>query len=411
MQNRLVGGLMMACWIALVLAGGASAVDIPGLTSDPPPQLEGESITSNPVVFQRIMGGAPPTLCEPTGSYSQLKLWAGQHTDVGTLFIETYDYFGKTALRVTYDIKPGWYLKEYHLYVGSVIPPTSSPGEFPFKGDHVNTSYLVVDHDLLGYPILYDGYMNADDCVFIAAHGVVKGYADFDLGDFNNHLPTCADVTVHPEPADGEAYFGVDVLDTNLAGDDYDAWCLDPNVLIDPKGVDYQTEVYPSIPDGAAGEAWVEHPENLDLVNWILNQGYVGAASPTPCTGDYTFGDVQLGIWKLIDDEPFSNIALNSLEDYDKTECRADSIVAMAMGFGEGYMPDCGGYVGVILVPYEEFCGVGDPFQILIIPVPIECREDGSDTIWAKDKYDHDDPPSDCDFSDGWGSYFQFCAD
>jgi len=140
-------------------------------------------------------------------------------------------------------------------------------------------------------------------------------------------------------------------------------------------------------------------PENLDLVNWILNQELVGTASI--CGGDYTYGDVQRAIWGLLDDGQ----ADGGLGPWE--QCRADEIEAAAWLNGEGFEPTCGDLVGVILLPVDE-CGVESEYQYIIIPVPAECDATyGDETAWAKD-YDSDD---DCDFRTGWGSYFQFCSD
>lgn len=406
MQNRFVAGLTLACLIAIAFAASAVAVDI-SRTSEPPLTEESNMTPAGPgVLGLRVMpGSAPPVYsCDPTGNLSQLTLWAGQHYDVGTVFVETYDHADGKALRVIYDLTAGdWHLTEYHLYVGAVNPPKSAPGRFPYGGEGFDTQYLKVDHELLGEPIFYDDYKNADGCVILAAHAVVQTVVsdDFDLDDFADMLPECAPITVNPEPLDGEAYFGVDVLDTILAGNDYDGWCIDPQTVI-PNPRNYDAEVYSSYTP--EGWAWVDMPENLDLVNWILNQDFVGKASLPVCSGDFTYGDVQLAMWMLVDGGPFSDAAFRSLGTY--SECRADQILQASMIYGEGYEPTCGDVVGVILVPYDGLCGEGTPRQILIIPVEPECNvEYGDETAWAKD-YDSDD---DCDFRTGWGSYFQFC--
>ena len=39
---------------------------------------------------------------------------------------------------------------------------------------------------------------------------------------------------------------------------------------------------------------------NFDLVNWIINQDYVG--KPAGAARHYTYGDVQRAIWELIEE-------------------------------------------------------------------------------------------------------------
>jgi hypothetical protein len=62
-------------------------------------------------------------------------------------------------------------------------------------------------------------------------------------------------------------------------------------------GTDYCAVVFSSFEDltGLDDTRW----ENLDMVNWILNQGFVGQSSP----GNYgtcTYGDIQRAIWTLV---------------------------------------------------------------------------------------------------------------
>ena len=80
-------------------------------------------------------------------------------------------------------------------------------------------------------------------------------------------------------------------------------------------------------------------------------------------------------------------------EDDDWSKLRAAELVKFAIKYGNGFIPDCGEYVGIILIPDGEI-------QPLIIPYPIECN-DCEDTIWAKG----------CDFpGNNWAMYFQYKA-
>jgi hypothetical protein len=98
---------------------------------------------------------------------------------------------------------------------------------------------------------------------------------------------------------------------------------------------------YEDLPEGL-----VEYTENLDLVNWIINQGYVGQVSPDGY-GTYTYGDVQRAIWTLIED----NNSTSGLGAWSQN--RVDEIVAAAYASGEGFTPGCSDYVAVILQPVD----------------------------------------------------------
>jgi hypothetical protein len=120
----------------------------------------------------------------------------------------------------------------------------------------------------------------------------------------------------------------------------------------------------------------VEHPENLDLVNWILNQSYVGQSSPGGF-GTYTYGDVQRAIWALVEDIQ----STSGLGAWNQN--RVDEILADAQASGEGFVPQCNDVVAVLLAPIEN----GAVFQVIIaqvilaeIEVPCDAVEE---TAWA----------------------------
>jgi hypothetical protein len=254
-----------------------------------------------------------------------------------------------------------------------------------------------LDHDTVTGGIPFDP--SEGDCVKVAAHAVVESRAegDFDLDDFADSLPTCADISgLHPA-ADLMAYFDITVETTSLYGDYY-GWCIDTDREISAP-FSYPADVwssYATLPVGL-----IEYEENLDLVNWILNHQFVNLESPG-CDGSYTYGDEQRAIWHLLDDGPIPDDG--GTDPF--LECRVLEIQAMAWAEGEGYEPDCGDVVGVILVPVDE-CGGPWDYQFVIIPVPAECDVTyGDETAWAKagDGYD-------CGWKTGWGSYMEFCFD
>lgn len=174
----------------------------------------------------------------------------------------------------------------------------------------------------------------------------------------------------------GEAGFGLPSyqdLTMVISGQSrmFDSWCITANVPIQGNYL-YTAEVL--TPAEAAG--LVVHPDNFDLVAWILNQNYQGQASPSG--GTYTFGDVQVAIWMLIDDE-----IGNDMGPYDPA--RVTEILAAAAANGEGFVPACGQKAIMVLKPVLEGC---DPSttstdlvtQPLIIEVPAPCEGPGTGT-------------------------------
>ena len=124
----------------------------------------------------------------------------------------------------------------------------------------------------------------------------------------------------------------------------YDSFCVDTDHTISPGGF-YTANVfssYETLPGGL-----VEFPENLDLVNWILNQYFVG--QPSSCGGNYTYGDVQRVIWALVEDK--DGQSTSGLGPW--LQCRADQIEAAARANGEGFTPECGDFIAVIFQPVD----------------------------------------------------------
>ena len=315
------------------------------------------------------------------------ELIAGQNTVIGTVTV-TND---GTEITVIYDVTDtDWCLTKAHLYVGAEPPKKAAPGSFPYKADLdcVTTFTFTVP--------VPDGA----DCVYIAAHADSQcflGYDDPDIDLVLEALPESATIVVrHPG---GDSYFNTTVSGTGtLLDGTFDGFCVDTGHNISP-GLAYAVEVYssydPLLPP------IVDHPENLDLVNWIINQGYVGTASPGGY-GIHTYGDVQRAIWELVENSQ-STSGLGSWN-----QARADEIVADALAYGEGFVPGCGESVAIILRPVNS---TGDTVaQVTIAQVtfvelgiecpPIYCEE----TAWAWVEGAEQ-------FKQGWGWTFEYCCD
>jgi hypothetical protein len=199
-------------------------------------------------------------------------------------------------------------------------------------------------------------------------------------------LPDTVSMQIPVPPTNGgQAYFQ-QVIITN--GSDlngtYLGWCIDTDNGISIGGLYDNVAVYCSyddLPDGL-----VDYPENLSIVNWIINQDFVGEEST--CNGTYTYGDVQKAIWELVEDNPMGS----GLGSWD--QCRVDEILEVAYEDGEGFVPECGDQVAIILKP-----GPPGRHQTLIIEVEIQCEENEGLTpgfwknhldAWINPPYDPD---------------------
>ena len=157
----------------------------------------------------------------------------------------------------------------------------------------------------------------------------------------------------------GKSYFKVNVNDSGLLKGTYPGWCADWNYRIEDN-INYESTFWSSLSPNVPTDV-VNKPENLDEVNWLINQNMVGKLSPSGL-GRYTIGDVQLAIWTLIDD----NFDDSSIAEY--SQARVDELVERALRLGAGHVPNCRQLVGIILVPKHPQTGAGAQHTIILVP-------------------------------------------
>jgi hypothetical protein len=308
---------------------------------------------------------------------SSADLIAGQNTLVGTVSvsIEGGNYI------ITYEVFPGYCLSETHLAV------VQDPADFPMSptGNPKNGKFAYSDaHDCVNS---YSYEVPVSEGNYIAAHGVVR-YGSASVESLGVALPGSVSfcTTSQGEP-DMESYFNIEIGASFLEGGQ-EAWCVDADSFI--RNLEcYDAAVLSSYGD-LTGTSF-EKPENFDLVNWVLNQGFVGR--PGGGGIPYTFGDVQIAIWELVEDVGCPQCGGLG----DASEDRAMEIVQLALANGEGYVPGCGEYMGIILLPENPDPESEDEIQALIMPYELKCG--GADTVWADG----------CPFPGAnWATYFYF---
>ena len=187
----------------------------------------------------------------------------------------------------------------------------------------------------------------------------VTGYTSDVMGFTDSLPPTVSLSVVHPSP-DLMAYSQAVIADGGFLDGFHYSWCVDLDRKIE-QNVWYTADVYSIFEE--LPKNFLECPENLDLVNWILNENFVG--KPSPYLNYYTYGDVQRLIWDLLDNEntPFG------LEPWDRK--RVEEIREKALAHGEGFIPGCGQRSMVILVPVDEIQEI--IAQPIAIAVPVPC--------------------------------------
>ena len=270
---------------------------------------------------------------------------------------------------VTYRITdPLWSITEIHLAIGEIpVTRSNNPkvGNFGINEiyeDPVKSRTFSVELEWNG-PVLP-----------VAAHAVVV--KNLSLEQFNETLPDeLVDFTVSYPGT--ESYFRTTLIQEGIP-ETYSGWCIDTDHGI-YSDVPYTAELVSTYELGGMG--LVDFPENLDKVNWIINQDFVGQASQ--CGDVFTFGDVQRAIWELIED----NQSESGLGEW--SQCRVDEILAGALESGDAFEPSCEQEIAVALVPYDIN---GNPVedqvtitQITIIEKLLECVEDYymEETAWG----------------------------
>lgn len=305
-------------------------------------------------------------------------LYAGQHILVGDV---VFDDDG-TTFTVDAEIDgDGWLITESHLYVGDAAPKEAAPGRFPYASADV---YDFAD----GYSVdLADFGATSGDSLWVAYHAVVREIIgwDADLDGLAAALPTTT-VDMNVAYPGGDSYFNTTIANAGDFSGLYDGFCIDTSRVIYP-GRWYDAYLVSSYDPAAA--SLVDYPENLDLVNYVINQGYAAQG--------YTYGEIQRALWTLVDD-----VVLNPGGTW--SQANVDVIVAAAFANGEGFVPTCDGLVAIILNPVnvnDDTAAQVTIAQVTFAEVGVECLPvlGDSETAWAE---------GDIDFRNGWGSYFEY---
>lgn len=139
-----------------------------------------------------------------------------------------------------------------------------------------------------------------------------------------------------------QGYFKISIDDDGLLAGDYAGWCADWAAQIEddkPYIFKFYSSLRSDFPSGL-----IDKPENLDEMNWVLNQNFVGKSAGGGL-GVYTSGDVQLVLWTLLDNN-FDDSTVGPF-----SQARVDKLVALAYQYGSGFVPTCRQDVGLILDP------------------------------------------------------------
>jgi hypothetical protein len=298
-------------------------------------------------------------------------LYAGQHTPVGIVELSVNP---NDQIQVDYTItEPGWCLNTTHLYVGLEEPAKIAPGQFPYAHEGLGCTQV----DSYFYP--WED-IPTSECGYVAAHAVVTQWS----------WPIGGEVTykvshTSPETKGVNGLFDGDIL---IDGEwqRYRARCVDINHAIG-SNIPYTCTLYSSLDMNAP----VDKPENLDLINYMINHKdeYLNLWGATQ-------KDLMAVGWILIDNETTSTRLKNLLKNYDPD--LVNLIIAEIEMNGEGFIPGPDDLIGIIVK-----CGNKQVTLLEVLRGEIEL---GSETAWAQASGDfpflnNKGKPT------GWGTYFQ----
>lgn len=253
---------------------------------------------------------------------------------------------------------PGWYLFNTHVEVKtrvSDIPQAKGnavPGRFTFKEDVGFATEFTQKVPLSKWA--------GGTQLYIAAHADA-GTKGGSIADVCATLPAQVYET-YVWPSTDPAWMGDAVITggTSIDGT-YPFWCVNRFMEL-WTATTYPADVVCSYRLSQIPAGMIDKPENLDLVNWILNQDFAAKG-----WGPYS---VQTAIWALLSNDPPAI--------YSDTRPILDDAYAN----GEGFVPTCGQLVGILLFPRDPV--TGEYKQPNIIMRPINCVQYGNETVWGK---------------------------
>lgn len=291
-----------------------------------------------------------------SGSDCDFPLIAGQNQEVGTVYLD----WTTDDLNVTYAIDDiDWWITEIHFGWFDAPEGYAIPGQMQVKFDQLHTQ--IVQFSIPRTEICPGKHGSGTKCTcacYLAAHAVVSRSRE--CGSEGSGSKTILGPVLElPKYAEFAAYlagpnsmYRLEVKsDGILNGNGYNGWCLDRDAEV------YSGRWHDAfvVSDWEDLDGFVDRPENMDLVEWIVRENLVGRRSY--CGQIVQRHNVQNAIWYLVDDPPIG------------IGCVAREIVADAYRHQgqKSIQRDCWGLRGIFafLPIYRTFFDSnGDPHQI-----------------------------------------------
>lgn len=327
------------------------------------------------------------------GETSCVELVAARNQVIGSVCVERMG----SDLKVTYTItETGWSITKTHLAVvgnKNHFPKkwNGNPklNHFPYKGIHNNVTtveYLI--------PI-----NNLPNKVYIAAHAKVENCDQNGQPNLLPEFPDDANMTPNWLPSDLTDY----TVKATLNFGTYPGFCVDNSRYIGSgsnRTVDLLSS-YDEMPECTSSEIFIEKPENLDLLNWIINN-----RQP-----NWNRAVLQAVIWKLIN--PSGNLTGWDTSTVSSGEWKHDpilreEIISLAIAQGEGFTPAVNQKMLVLVYGPGDICSPQK--QVIGIEVPVEGAAGNCFTknAWGFPFENCPVPNKSAKFGHSWARYFAY---
>jgi hypothetical protein len=340
---------------------------------------------------------------------NQLQLWAGVGNAASAILVGNVSFVnnGNGTMNVVYNIN----LPVMFPYVPTTlhfdirttlngIPHTSNgnpiPGQFQYSAT-IDPPYTG-PFEISNVPI-----PTGDGPFYAAAHASIVQFGGVE--GFNFYLPNNqVSLQVQQGPySGGPSYWKYKIIGAGfistydadgsgpLQPGEYLGWCVDIDHTMGVTTYPAQLfSSYEDLPSWLTGPGLLENPENLDKVNYLVNNFFVGqtiqpvstCGVPIGLPAVLTYSDIQVAIWTLIE----NNTNYSGLSDWDPNRVRA--ILCDVNTNGDGFIPTCNQRIVFIVVPNT---GNGISVQLvigqpIIGEVQVPCTTQGQ-TAWADGRY------------------------
>lgn len=301
-----------------------------------------------------VAGRAAPATADTTVLCSAT-MWAGQKTNAGTVTVLR----DGTNILVRYKTTGAWTISQVHVHLAAsltAVPQNSGgpiPGQFAFQAAPSNVTTYTMTIPATKIP---------KGASIVLAHAVVTSGTG--TVDCTTELTLPTNVVNVSYLAGTTTYMDILLADAGAFNGIHHAWCVDLGV---PTGGTTETARLISSLDPAASFL-VDRPENIDVVNFILNQSYSGWTGVTKT-------EIQAAIWSVIDAAGWQDGVGFELDEVDAD--LVDDIVSQALSLGQGFVPTAGQLAAIFVVN-------SNGFQTVMFPTRVgTCGTGSSETAWA----------------------------